>query len=157
MDGRPADGRRRAGDRAFQSRAALKHQWIIWLAIGTHALWGALLLASEDVLWITAIHHTAALGFGRWSLACLYLAVAGLSLFGLVKKLRPQVALLLMLPQQFVLTFSAIGAIGSIVASQFADGVIRPRAFIAADQCPAVFLAIGHTGAILTQFFADLR
>lgn len=98
-----------------------------------------------------------AIGFSRIPLAIFYLLVSALSVMGMMKKMNRVTDLIFMLPQQFVLTLSAVGAVSSIVASQFADGVVRPRAFIAADQCPAIFLAIGHTVAILSQFFADVR
>jgi hypothetical protein len=43
---------------------------------------------------------------------------------------------------------SAAGAIEAMWLGQFADGVLRPTAFIAADQMYTVLAALGHTVAI---------
>lgn len=55
----------------------------------------------------------------------------------------------LLMPQQILLMASASGAIDSIWLGQFADGVLRPHAFIAADQIYSVIIALGHTVAII--------
>ncbi len=57
----------------------------------------------------------------------------------------------LLLPQQILLMMGVSGAIEAIWLSQFADGVLRPRAFIAADQINSVLAAIGHTVAIISH------
>jgi len=43
---------------------------------------------------------------------------------------------------------SAAGAIEAIFISQYADGVLRPWAFIAADQVYSIIAALGHTLAM---------
>ena len=113
-----------------------------------------LLLYGDTVGDITAIHHTLQLGFSPLWLGVTYLTVAGLAALGMVRKvgsLKLNIfgSLLVVLPQQFLLMFSAVGACVAIYHSQFADGVVRPRAFLAADQCPAIFLAIFHTCALV--------
>ena len=132
--------------------------WIVWVAIATHLWWGSLLLLyADDVTGITAIKHTMDLGFSPVGLGCVYIGVsvtASCGLLGVFDRYVPKdyhwfVTLIEVLPQQSLLVYSAIGAIQAIVASQFADGVIRPRAFIAADQFPAVALCVFHTCAIL--------
>ena len=55
-----------------------------------------------------------------------------------------------LIPQQSLLLVSAAGAITAMVLSQFADGVVRPRAFIAADQMHIVLAALGHGAAIVS-------
>lgn len=57
----------------------------------------------------------------------------------------------LLMPQQSLLFVSAAGAIGAIVLGQFADGVIRPRAFIAADQVHIILIAAAHGAAIIAR------
>jgi hypothetical protein len=55
----------------------------------------------------------------------------------------------LIIPQQLVLTLSAVGVINAMYLSQFADGVIRSRWFLINDQGAIVMLFIGHTVALL--------
>lgn len=57
--------------------------------------------------------------------------------------------LLCVLPQQVILLMSAWTAVKAMSAGSFADGVLRPTAFITADQAPAVIAAILHTLAII--------
>lgn len=59
-----------------------------------------------------------------------------------------------LIPQQSLLLISATGAITAMVLSQFADGVVRPRAFIEADKIDIVFVAIGHATAIVSLGFS---
>jgi len=81
-------------------------------------------------------------------ITCLLCGV--LALVGLTHKFRYGFwGLTLALPQQFILMESLIGAVIAISTSSFADGVIRPRLFIAADQVPAILAAILHTMAIV--------
>lgn len=58
-------------------------------------------------------------------------------------------AALLFIPQQLILMASASGSIDAMWLGQFADGVLRPHAFIAADQIYAVIIATGHTIAVV--------
>ncbi len=58
-------------------------------------------------------------------------------------------AVVFMLPQQLLLLISACGAVTAVVAAQYADGVVRPRSFIAADQAHIILAAVGHAIAIV--------
>ena len=130
-------------------------KWIIWLAIAIHTLWGVLLLTGNDsVRQITAVHSSAT-RVGEWlPFGVMYLTIAamafvgGSGFFGPLTRMRN---FLLCLPQQFFLVESAWGAIEAIAACQFADGVPRPWAFMAADQGQVVLLALLHTGAIVEE------
>lgn len=127
-------------------------KWIIWFAILTHLLWGILILIhGESVTWITAIHYTLKLGFSVNWLGITYLLIGILSIIGLFRKHLDFYGILFILPQQFLLMHSAFGAIQCMIISQFADGVIRPREFIMADQFPSIFLAVGHTCALIEE------
>jgi hypothetical protein len=55
----------------------------------------------------------------------------------------------MLLPQQTLLMISACGAILAIYFSRYADGVVRPRPFIAADQIHVILAALGHTTAVV--------
>ena len=127
-------------------------KWIIWFAITTHLLWGTLILSfGESVTWITAIHHTQELIPHIPALGVVYLLAGLASIYGAWKRVGTFLAIVTVLPQQFLLIYSAVGAIQAIALSQFADGVIRPREFLIADQFPAIFLAVGHTGALVEE------
>ena len=131
--------------------------WIMWLAVLTHLLWGVLLLNNGEVVTgITAIHHTMELGFSVTGLGLSYLVIAGLAALGLRTEMKGYFAIVCVLPQQFFLVYSAIGAVQAIWHSSFADGVMRPRAFIAADQAPVIFLAILHTCAFTEGYIRRL-
>ena len=131
-------------------------RWIMWFAVLTHLLWGVLILCyGESVTWITAIHHTMALGFSETWLGIVYLVVGLSAAWGLWRP-HGHAMIFWAIPQQFVLMYSALGAVEAMIASQFADGVIRPREFLVADQCPAIFLAVLHTCAMLEPAVLDL-
>lgn len=59
---------------------------------------------------------------------------------------------LCLLPQQATLMLSAMSAISSVMASHYADGVLRPRAFIFADQWGNIIPAILHTTYVVWVF-----
>ena len=128
-------------------------QWIIWHVIALHCVWSALLISSDAAAWVTAINSLYVLlgkSYGAVSAAVTIAAVlAGASL---LRGRRDIWGILLIIPQQFLLIISAHGAITAMVLSQFADGVIRPRAFIMADQMAPVLIAIFHTCAVLEPY-----
>lgn len=133
------------------------------LILGAHRYVGA-----SMVLYCTALHFTWALlilldpvaATGATAVSALMelfksdtsivLVLAGaatLSVVGLFSRLPWMVALCI--PQQSLLIISACGAVVAIATSQFADGVIRPQVFIAADQADIILAAMGHAGAII--------
>ena len=125
--------------------------WIIWYAIALHALWAILTAVSSSTLNITAIsflHHD--LGLSRLACSVLFGAVAAMAAWGIGpnggRDLRHVAGLL---PQQAILFLSAGSATQAMILSRFADGVVRPWPFIAADQAPSLFVALLHTAAIV--------
>jgi hypothetical protein len=54
-----------------------------------------------------------------------------------------------LLPQQAILTLSAYAAVAAVVVAHYGDGVIRPRAFILADQAPVMLAFALHTAAVV--------
>lgn len=120
---------------------------MVIFAICLHLEWATLLLIDSSAANATALHslfryipeiHVLALTVASAAI------LAGIGLW----TYRPLIMLLL-IPQQILLMMSAAGTIDAVWLGHFADGVIRPRAFIAADQCYAVLAAIGHTVAII--------
>lgn len=130
----------------------LTNKWIMWYAIVLHWIWGVILLISRTPLNITAInpmihlHLVSPEGAGAF-----YLAVSFLAFIGLFAAPRA-VSLLLLLPQQLALIVSAYGAIVSMALGTFADGTIRDRAFLIADQSPVVIICLMHIGAVYTNY-----
>lgn len=122
---------------------------VIAYAICLHALWAALLITDQSVKKITAIASLTQYVTYPWG-AALFFTVAALACVGLFAQGR-RVRLLLLLPQQAILFLSAGGAMEAIWVSHFPDGYVASRAFIAADQFPAILVAIAHTWAILQQ------
>lgn len=112
----------------------------------THLFWAALLTASPAAMNATPVSGLAVLG-GR-PLLVVVLAGSGLgSLFAL--SVHRWWVMWFMIPQQVLLGLS-LGTAGQAVAQQrYADGVLRPWTFIAADQAPTIVLAFAHLVAVI--------
>lgn len=122
---------------------------MVGYAIVLHLTWAIIILFDP-----VAVNATAVAALYRHIqppivLACVIASASLLAIAGLYTRV-PWIVFLLM-PQQILLMMSAAGAVEAIWTAQFADGVIRPRAFIAADQLYSVFAAIGHTIAIIAH------
>lgn len=128
-------------------------------AITLHLIWAFLLIRTDpavhpNVLDINAIHSIS-----QWpmtllvgsptALAVLLAGVAVLALAGLLTR-TPWVVILLA-PQQVLLTFSAAGAISSAWLGHFGDGALYPSSFILADQMYSIVIAVFHTCAIFAH------
>ena len=135
-------------------RAGINY-WIIWYAVALHVTWGLLLLVSADPAQVTAVNHVRLALGGRWTSAVGLLVIGGAAGIGLVQHIR-WMSLTMLLPQQFILMLSALGALHSIATGTFADGAHYPRAFIAADQLPAILAATFHTCAIIEYHWQEL-
>lgn len=124
---------------------------IIWYAIILHLLQGSLMVASDSAGWVTSTSHIRSwFGMSAEVLGGLYIGIALLALLGLVAFKRLSLPrLLTVVPQQVFLTFAAAGAGVSIMDSAFADGVLRSRFFIAADQSPIIIAAFLHSLAVI--------
>jgi hypothetical protein len=122
---------------------------MVLFAIALHLSWAILLIFDSSALNVNAIY---ALHLYIQSLPVLIGIITGAALMALVGLFTelPWI-LLFLIPQQALLMMSAAGAIESMWIGQFADGVLRPHAFIAADQLYSVLAAIGHTVAIIAH------
>lgn len=120
-----------------------------------HVFWAAIVFIYPEAIGATPVSALYGV-FRSDALLCIVLVSASaLGLAALFTNL-PWVVVLL-IPQQSLLLISAAGAIASVVTAQFADGVIRPRAFIAVDQMHIVLAAIGHAAAIIVDAHDVLR
>lgn len=134
----------------------IKKLWVVWYATFLHLIWGLSLITTNLKLSTTTIdsfffftQNPRIVGFSLCTIALL-------AFTGLFNHKWPKwIDCLMVLPQQFILIMSANGAINAIINSQFADGVIRPQAFIFCDQLPSILVAIFHTISILQYWAGD--
>ena len=123
--------------------------WFVWYATFLPTLWGAMLLLSADPLMATPVAALSDLTRGRWILAAMLFGSAILAAAAMTVRIPLGVRITILLPQQFIMIVSALGAAGAVLAGQYADGVQRPIGFIGADQFPAILAAVVHTISIL--------
>lgn len=125
---------------------------MIVYAVALHITWGLCMLADTSAAGGTALGALYR-SFGNFTAPiCFVAAVMALCAFKCRGRL---VGVSLMLPQQFLLVISAVGAAHAMEVAHFADGVERSRAFIISDQAPAVLASIGHTIAVLRYALRD--
>lgn len=132
--------------------------WVIWFCICLHIWWGILLLLDPDARGVTAI-NLATRVFGSTQLAAVVFIAAGIAAAVGVFRARPNTlsGLLELLPQQGLLILSAFGAVMAVYHGAYADAEPRPRAFIAADQAPAVFIMLAHSASLFDHFTPRAR
>ena len=130
----------------------LRYPLIIILALVQHLVWASALMIDPAAGFVTAI-HALVLFLGQTGTVAALTFGSIMSLMALFANSSRSVGWLL-IPQQVILCVSGAGAIEAMWLSQFADGVIRPQAFLIADQLPALLFAIGHTVAIFKTVVA---
>lgn len=128
---------------------------MVLYAVSLHIAWAIFLFIDPAATNATAVHALA-----RWIhppafLACSVAAVGSAAALALV--LNTSWIVWLLVPQQVFLMMSAAGAVEAIWLAQFADGVFRPRAFIAADQFYSILAAFWHTVAISAHALRVVR
>ena len=121
--------------------------WVIRYAVALHVCWGLVLMLSPDAVGVTAIAPLAAF-LPRWPLAVAFLFIGSAAGLCTLPRWR-RLAVWLAMPQQVVLTISAIGAILCVMSGSYADLEPRPRLFILADQLPAILAAGMHGMALM--------
>lgn len=122
---------------------------MVLFAIALHLWWAFVLCFDYSALDATAVHALHRYITNTPMLILTLTTVGVLALVGLFTR-TPWVVFLL-IPQQAILMMSAGGAIEAMWLGQFADGILRPHAFIIADQSYSVIAAIGHTVAIVAH------
>jgi len=121
--------------------------WIIWFAILLHTLWACLLLASNKPYGATPLHVYSSVP--RLVMAGALLIASALAAWAVTRRQPSWQTLAALLPQQAILTVSAVGAAAAVAAAHYGDGVIRPREFILADQAPVILAFVLHTAAVV--------
>jgi hypothetical protein len=140
---------RRGAQQAGGAVLQLNNRYIsimVLYAIALHFVWACLLMIDHAATQATAVNALSRYINSPELLALVVATAGGAALVGL--SMKSAFLVMLLLPQQILLMMSAAGAVEAIWLSQFADGVVRSRAFIAADQVYSVLAAIGHTTAI---------
>ena len=133
------------------------------VAAAQHLTWGVAIFSDESAMFCTPISHTVKLFGSPLVLAMVYIVAGILGLVScfapwerwLAKPLDRLFCVWCVLPQQMMLLMSAWGEGTAIWNSQFADGVVRAREFIGADQCLGIYFAIAHGLALLWVFGGD--
>lgn len=125
--------------------------WIIWYAVALHALWGVLLLVDASAIGATPLSVYEHLP--RVVVAAGLLLAAALAGYG---STRPRghttLGILALLPQQGLLSVSALASVLAVVEGRYGDGVVRPRLFIMADQAPIILTMVLHTVAVVAVY-----
>jgi hypothetical protein len=128
---------------------------MIWYAVILHLVWGIVGITNLSTpLFTTTFYGLLQLtGSSQLETSLILIGASVSSTLSLLKfRDRRDLGLLLVLPQQFLLLVSMGGAIQAVILSKFADGTIRPSAFILIDQFPAILVACLHSLAIFEMY-----
>mgnify|MGYP001607911449 CR=1 FL=1 len=123
-----------------------------------HLIWAVLLASSSAAGMATAPSYLLDWAHSRYILSALLVVASVMALLATFRTVEasPRMALLLA-PQGALLLLGATGAVQAMMTSQFADGVNRPWAFIAADQMWAPVFAVCHQWALASTITPILR
>ena len=120
---------------------------VVIYGIALHLIWGIILL-------VAGAQHTAGLSWavdvmGGANAAGVILIAAALAAMAGIKAKTISTKLGLLLWQQFIMTYAAGEALTCVVNGAYADGTVRPRMFILADQVNLILPAILHVIAVV--------
>lgn len=130
---------------------------IRWVVCVQHLIWAVILIGWPDSVDITALDTHLKLNPEPASVAALFILSSALVLLSPILNRRGARWLGLMLPQQWLVCVTAVGALHSMWIGEDADGTIRPTVFIVADQSIRVLLAVAHTYLIGHFYFQAFR
>jgi len=122
----------------------------VWYAIVLHLVWATLILATDNApAKATPVAAVARIFPARAGLAIIFVTVAFCALLSIYQSRLSVLKISLLIPQQLILGVSAAGAIHAMTVGHYADGVIRPKGFLVADQLPAVLALLVHSATII--------
>lgn len=130
----------------IQEARALSESLIIVYVAALHLFWASTLSGSPDAAMATPMAGLHILGPRSIVATVLLLSAAG-SLFAVT--VHRWWVMWFLIPQQILLSLSLGTALQAVISQQYADGVLRPWAFIATDQAPTIILALVHAVAVL--------
>lgn len=126
-----------------------------------HVVWALLLLFWPVAANATPLHGVLLLPLPRLAIVGLMLIASALAFHVVFLEPHPgRYAGLMLAPQALIVALAAFGAASAIWSGHYADGVIRHRAFIAADQLHPLLLFLFHQvafGAYLGPLSARIR
>jgi hypothetical protein len=133
-------------------------KWIIWFAVLLHLIQGSALIYDPSAGNTTSTHALVQYVSSNYFAGGIMVVVATMAAIELIwfQKSYKLNYLILLLPQQLILFLATGGAIKAMWLSQFADGVVRDRAFIIADQSSIVLAAVFHTAAIIEIYAPEV-
>lgn len=121
---------------------------VVACVIAMQFIWAIGLAIDSSSHYATAVHALMALTQDQMAVSRILIVSTLLATVGFLSE-NLLVKIMFLLPQQVLLTISAIGCISAMYSSSFADGVIRSRWFIILDQSPVVLFWLGHTIVLL--------
>ena len=126
---------------------------VFWLVIVMEIIWCAILKISPEAYNSVPLFYLGGFVGGIGVLPiCLSAAsicsIAGLTLY----KANSTKQVILLSPQQMFLSLIAIGAMLSSFHGTYADGVIREKLFILADQLPIIGIFVLHSIGFIRKF-----
>ena len=124
---------------------------IAFIASVLHVLWAVLIWNSPPIHNIPLSGFYSIVDTSR-QVALLLLFVSALAIFGKVRWKRGGKLFWSLLPQQASLMVTAWVAWVCIMNSAYADGVLRPRDFIATDQLGNIIPAVVHSFYVIWVF-----
>lgn len=118
----------------------------ILLALSLHLSQLVAILVDSSALNVTSVYPLVFLLGPQGTVVALFgsSVLVVVSFFMNVRKIRA----MLLLPKLILLIISAVGAIDYMRLSHFADGVVRPQAFIVADQVLIVLLTLAYAWSV---------
>lgn len=128
---------------------------MVMYVVFLHLSWSLIIWLDPVALHITSIHALYVVVHTPNTLANILMITAIAATLGMVS--RNLWALLLVVPQQIILFMTAAGAVTAMYLGQFPDGVVRPHAFMIADQIHSVIAAVCHTVALIGHVIYRLR
>ena len=119
---------------------------LIWFMDAVHLLWAVTILIDPRAGAITRLGGLVQLlGSVHATAAALLIGVC-LATIGLCRlSWHPLWRVAVLIPQQTILYISTGDAVRMIVAGHYADGAVRPRLFILADQGGLILIAMLYT------------
>jgi hypothetical protein len=120
--------------------------FIILYVMMLHLMWAVCILFDAQALNATPLSPLGHAFGNTTNIVSVLICVSALSIAGLFPP-TPSTVLMLM-PQQALLVISASSSVLAAASASYADGVLRPVAFIAADQAAIILIAVVHMLAV---------
>lgn len=129
--------------------------YIFWLISILHFLWGIIVLLYPESYNTTPIFFIGEFLGGRYITGICLLITGTLAFIGMLRSPYSQKHVAFFIPQQMFITIAAYGVIVTSIMGTYADGVLRPRMFILADQLPIIIMFLLHSFAFARKFILN--